>query len=206
MAIEPNPYDSDALVAARASQDDPIKQYIIVRRDVGMSWPKALAQVGHGIAMFDEGYNKLRERFKSFGPHGGDRFLKKEITDKWREESFRKITLAGKTKDFEKIKNDPNLSVFLVVDAGLTELEPGTETVMVTWPMRESNTPKVIKRLRALQTEHLLKKEEKRQEFINLVSNTEPTDESNILPPIDFKKSDDSTHDTETEPGKKEEK
>ena len=37
-----------------------------------------------------------------------------------------------------------------VRDAGLTEVEPNSETVLVTWPIRRSEYPKILKRLQTL--------------------------------------------------------
>lgn len=38
-------------------------------------------------------------------------------------------------------------------DAGLTEVDPGTETVMALWPMRKSERPPLVKRLQTLKGE-----------------------------------------------------
>lgn len=38
----------------------------------------------------------------------------------------------------------------LVVDAGLTEIPSGSETVIGLWPMRKSQVPKTVKRLQVL--------------------------------------------------------
>jgi peptidyl-tRNA hydrolase len=71
-----------------------------------------------------------------------------EIVDEWFNTSFRKVVLGGKKKDFGKIISE--LNVFLVRDAGLTEVEPNSETVLVTWPMRKSAQPKCLSRLQVL--------------------------------------------------------
>ena len=158
MAIEPNPFDDELLVRARAEQEDPYVQYYIIRSDVGMSAGKMAAQVGHGAGMFFIGYNAAKNRVSKVMNPGGADVVKVSITEKWMARSFRKIALAGKTKDFKKIAEDPELSVFQVKDAGLTEVDPGTETVLVTWPMLKSEVPKFLKRLRVLQNEHLFAK------------------------------------------------
>jgi len=67
---------------------------------------------------------------------------------KKRASSYRKATLVADDKEWEKLKEQ--LWCFVVKDAGLTEVDPGTETVMALWPMRKSEVPKLVKRLQTL--------------------------------------------------------
>jgi PTH2 family peptidyl-tRNA hydrolase len=110
-----------------------------------MSVGKACAQVAHAAQMFINGYMVMKTGENA--PHS--RYTKLiENTAKWMGGSFRKVVLGGTAKDFEKIKAE--LQVFVVRDAGLTEIEPGTETVIVTWPIPKSEQPKVLARLQVL--------------------------------------------------------
>jgi peptidyl-tRNA hydrolase len=68
--------------------------------------------------------------------------------DQWRQNSFRKVVLRANDKEFEKIKAE--LECFVVRDAGLTEVAPGSETVIALWPMKKSEVPKLIQRLQVL--------------------------------------------------------
>jgi len=147
MPVELNPFDDEKLAQIREDQSDPIVQYYIVRSDIGMSVGKIGAQIAHGAQMFIFGYLKVCDLCKPM-PSGGKPMLKRDITNKWMNESFRKVFLKAKTKDFEKIKEI--LDVFVVRDAGLTEVEPGSETIIVTWPMHKSTAPKQLKRLQTL--------------------------------------------------------
>lgn len=151
MPVEYNPFDDEKLIQIRESQEDPIVQYYIVRTDVPMSVGKVCTQVAHGAQMFAFEYISRRMNYISNGLNlVEDTDLKLELTKKWKEGSFRKVVLGGKAKDFEKIKKE--LDVFLVRDAGLTEVESGTETVLVLWPQLRSKCPKILKRLRVLNT------------------------------------------------------
>jgi peptidyl-tRNA hydrolase len=47
----------------------------------------------------------------------------------------------------QEIKDQPHV---IVRDAGLTELEPGTETVIGLWPVRKSKRSKTVARLQVL--------------------------------------------------------
>lgn len=140
MSIEPNPFDDERLIQIRKTQKDPISQYYIVRTDISMSVGKICAQVAHAAQMFALEFAS-RNLSNSLGS-------KKDLVEQWMNGSFRKIVLGGTAKDFEKIKNI--LDVFVVRDAGLTEVECGTETVMVSWPMLKSLRPKELKRLQVL--------------------------------------------------------
>jgi PTH2 family peptidyl-tRNA hydrolase len=149
MPIEPNPFDDERLAKIRAEQGDPLIQYYIVRTDLNMSAGKMGAQIAHGAQMFVIRSGTLAERHKNdMTP------LKPEyeeilgVVAEWMNGSFRKVVLGGKKKDFEKIIAE--LRVFLVRDAGLTEVEPNSETVLVTWPIRRSECPKILKRLQTL--------------------------------------------------------
>ena len=76
----------------------------------------------------------------------------REIADlfkEWLDGSFRKVVLKSDDKEWIKIKSLISNKV-LVIDAGLTELNPQTETVVGLFPIRKSNVPKIIKRLQTL--------------------------------------------------------
>jgi peptidyl-tRNA hydrolase len=147
MSVEPNPFDDDRLIEIRKSQEDPIVQYYIVRKDISMSVGKIGAQIAHGAQMFAFTYIE-RKNQSNLSEKVKDQIC---LTNKWIDGSFRKVVLGGKLKDFEKIKKE--LDVFSIRDAGLTEVESGTETVLVCWPMLRSTQPKFLKRLRVLEKE-----------------------------------------------------
>lgn len=117
-----------------------------------MSVGKVCAQIAHGAQMFAFEYIARCMRKIESGLNFAVLYYdpKLELTKKWKDGSFRKVVLGGKAKDFEKLKNE--LDVFLVRDAGLTKVERGTETVLVTWPQLRSECPKILKRLRVLNT------------------------------------------------------
>lgn len=149
MPIEPNPFDDERLAQVRAEQGDPIVQYFIVRTDIPMSVGKIGAQIAHGAEMFVLRHQiLLKHSIEEMTPLKPECESALHITQEWLNGSFRKVVLRGKKKDFDKIIAE--LNVFLVRDAGLTEVEPNSETVIVTWPMRKSAAPKCISRLQVL--------------------------------------------------------
>lgn len=152
--IEPNPYDRPDLLDLRKNQGDPIVIYLIVRKSLNMDIGKIAAQVGHGVMMLSGRYHQIGGEITTLAVRRGevpDELRQKyAITTQWLETSYRKIAVVANDKDWEKIKDQ--LPVFLVKDAGLTEVDPGSETVLITWPMKKSEAPKVIQRLQALKT------------------------------------------------------
>lgn len=135
-----NKHDHPDAVKARKNQEDPWVLYLIVRESLNMSTGKIAAQVGHAVGMVYETY--IRELNNS------------KISDKindfksWRSESFRKIALKADDKEWVKVKEQ--CECLVVRDAGLTEVSPGTETVIAIFPMRKSNVPKIVRKLQTL--------------------------------------------------------
>jgi PTH2 family peptidyl-tRNA hydrolase len=146
MPVEKNPYDDEKLAAIRAGQEDPLVQYFIVRKDLDMSPGKIAAQVAHAAQMVALKY--FEYKFSRCIPRDIGKEIKAEVFKKWMDESFRKVILKADEKQFEKVKEEAWCQV--VKDAGLTEVETGTETVLVLWPMKKSEVPKVIQRLRVM--------------------------------------------------------
>jgi len=156
-------HNSPEAVEARASQEDPIVMYLIVRTSLEMSMGKTAAQVGHAVGMLQIKFNEIENRLdelediqSTFGSLTGSENLEFDLTHpqyvvykEWLDTSYRKVTLACKDKDWEKVK-EARLNHVLVIDAGLTEIASGSETVIGLWPMRKSQAPKIIQRLQVL--------------------------------------------------------
>lgn len=155
--------NSPEAVAARANQPDPIVMYLIVRESLGMSAGKLAAQCAHASQMLllqcyeeqrkwecgldpvcgptNEDYDALPEETK----------LRWILFDKWLQSSFRKVVLRADDKEWVKLKAEISESNrVIVVDAGLTEIAAGSETVIGLWPILKSERPKLIKKLQVL--------------------------------------------------------
>jgi PTH2 family peptidyl-tRNA hydrolase len=144
MPVEQNQHDDEALAAIRRDQEDPIVVYLIVRKSLEMGAGKIAAQSHHAgkILML-----RLDELLKKPSQSAEEMALI-EITTKYLEHSFRTIVLVASDSQWQKLKDE--VRVFIVRDAGLTEVEPGSETLMSTWPMYKSQAPKIIRKLQAL--------------------------------------------------------
>lgn len=161
--------NSPEAMAARANQPDPIVMYLIVKESLGMSPGKTAAQCAHASQMLTLKYFHLRTKsYGGFAWNAWDR-VKKILSDffgkseppeedltnnldmfeTWLDTSFRKVTLRANDHQFERMKKEiPNHIV--VVDAGITEIEPGSETVLGLWPMHRSTCPKYLTKLQVL--------------------------------------------------------
>lgn len=148
-------------IKARSEQVDPIVMYLVVREDLGMSIGKTAAQCAHASQMLLMKY--LDERNRTIGlPTVIDLetnilvedFAKTKlwhIMEEWLKSSFRKVVLKADIKEWEKLKTEISEDErIIVVDAGLTEIPSGSETVMGIFPMHKSSAPKVIKKLQVL--------------------------------------------------------
>lgn len=143
---------SDESVKARSEQEDPIVLYFIVRRDLNMSAGKTAAQTGHAAQMILLEYFRLRDDSYAMDPLTDEQC---KIFKDWLSNSFRKVVLGADDKKWNKLKTyfDPmtcSTRTVTVRDAGLTEIDPGSETVLAVWPMKRSMAPQVIKKLQAL--------------------------------------------------------
>jgi PTH2 family peptidyl-tRNA hydrolase len=128
--------------------------YLIVRESLGMSIGKTSAQTAHASQMLLLKYLDFKKSFDYVAASHGEPNMKKnfhKVCDFqfWLDSSFRKVVLKADDKEWVKVKAEFTDYV-LVVDAGLTEIASGSETVIGLWPMRKSEVPKVIKKLQVL--------------------------------------------------------
>lgn len=105
-----------------------IKQVIVVREDLNLSRGKLAVQVAHASII---GYEKAD----------------KKIVEEWKAQGQKKIVLKVKNLDeLLKLKEKAErmgLPVGVVVDAGLTEIPPGTITAIVIGPEQSKKIDKV---------------------------------------------------------------
>lgn len=159
-------YNSAEARDERASQEDPIVMYLIVHETLGMSMGKTAAQCAHASQMLTLDYFDKKDKSRAlqkkiqettdpdelhvmkglYAEHG----RKLSIFGEWLQGSFRKVVLRADDKEWAKIQKDYGEHMIMVVDAGLTEIAAGSETVIGLWPMRKSQAPKTIKKLQVL--------------------------------------------------------
>jgi peptidyl-tRNA hydrolase len=151
--------DSPEAVAKGTADPDPIVMYLIVRESLGMSMGKACAQCAHVSQMlqvkYEELHRELTDRRDGWGKYPNPILdavaLEMElIYQEWVDTAIRKVVLGADEKEWEKVKEACKDSMVVVRDAGYTEVPEGSETVIGCWPVRKSQTPKIIKRLQVL--------------------------------------------------------
>jgi len=111
------------------------KQMIILRNDIEMSDGKRCVQCSHASL-------------------GAYKKTNKSIAKKWESEGQKKVVLVVNSKEelvksYEQAKKE-KISCFLVEDAGLTELEPGTITALAIGPDDENKINKITGSLKLL--------------------------------------------------------
>ena len=144
-------HNSPEAIAVRANQEDPIIMYLIVRETLNMSAGKIAAQCAHAAQMlllkyFDFVLLDLTSdnRLPPFSRETA------ELFKEWLDGSFRKIVLKADDKEWIKIKDQLSDKIVVVIDAGLTQVNPGTLTVIGVYPEYKSKCHKLIKRLQVL--------------------------------------------------------
>lgn len=109
----------------------------LIRRDLNLSLNKWCAQTSHASQKITENYFCGKKSSEE-----------KEAYKQWTEDCYTKIVLLCPENKWEILKNLP-LRKVIIRDAGFTEVEPGTETVIGFWPIVKKDAPKEIQELKA---------------------------------------------------------
>lgn len=111
-------------------------QYYIVNKDLGMSSGKISAQVGHVVRRISDWFNNTASQSEL------DKY------NRWINEfSEKKIVLEAHQKTLEKLVDK---GFFYVKDNGLTEIAPGSLTVVGLGVMTREEAKPFVKRLQTL--------------------------------------------------------
>ena len=151
-----NKYNTKESVVLRKDQKDPLVMYLIINRDLNMSIGKTAAQAGHAVSILHNNYMELKLCMLAKIASGEtDESLKGDVDYikctkffLWQNDSFRKVVLGAKAKRWDKLKD--KLECFVIRDAGLTEIESGSETCIGVMPMYKSERPNILRKLQTL--------------------------------------------------------
>lgn len=154
-----------------------IAMYIIVRKSLEMSIGKTAVQCAHAAQLLTMNYFDLKRECANhqrlilnppfpfpdsvLDKYTEDRIQHAEqkyrelrpklsIFEEWIESSYRKIVLRASDKEWEVLKEEFKNDMVKVVDFGLTEIAPNSETCIAIWPMKKSLASKTIKKLQVL--------------------------------------------------------
>ena len=140
----------------QAAQEDPIVMYLIVRESLGMSIGKVGVQCGHAVQLLMLKREEILSKLDFIGSVHSESIMQKYFAqmclfNTWLNSGYRKVTLRASEKDWIKLKEifTENERI-IVVDLGLTELAPMTETIIGLLPMRKSERPKLLTKLQTL--------------------------------------------------------
>lgn len=149
----------EAFYQRASKEEDPLTVYVVVRESLNMSVGKLAIQCAHAGQMLQLKYDDLhkglnwrrRTHTEAMPADELEAFVMKSETiyQEWLAAGVRKVSLTASEKEWDRLKAEEK-NKLIVIDAGLTELEPGTETVMILWPIRKSQRSKTVKRLQAL--------------------------------------------------------
>jgi peptidyl-tRNA hydrolase, PTH2 family len=115
-----------------------VKQVIIVRKDLKMGIGKLAAQVAHAAILASEKTrNKNFEWFKEWFTVGQPKIILK-------------INSLKELEEIHKLGQFNNLPTAIVIDAGLTQLDPGTATCLGIGPAPDNLIDKITGGLRLL--------------------------------------------------------
>jgi len=157
MTNDDNDDDNDDVlmeIFLMTNNNDTLVMYLIVKETLNMSVGKIATQVGHAVDLMKDKFSDilLCEQKMYYGVDEKKIINEIEIINNWLHLSNggrRKVALRADDKEWIKIKNEYPDSI-VVIDAGITEINPGSETVIALFPMLKSERSKTLKRLRTL--------------------------------------------------------
>ncbi len=115
-----------------------MKQAIVVRADLKMGKGKAAAQVAHAsLSAAEEGRARRPRWYEEWLEQGQAKIVLKVDSEETLQELLRKAKSAG-------------LPASLIVDRGLTQLEPGTVTCLGIGPAPDAEVDAVTGKLKLL--------------------------------------------------------
>ncbi len=140
-------------------EESPLIMYLVVRESLNMSIGKTAAQTGHAVGVLYNRFLLNRDYVTHiedlmdgpcYGPISVDqnKSINYDLFNKWQKSGHRKVVLKADEKEWIQLKDLPDY--VLIIDAGFTELDPNTETVIGFYPMYKDQAPKIIKRLQLL--------------------------------------------------------
>jgi peptidyl-tRNA hydrolase len=131
-----------------ANTEDILVMYLIVNMSLNMSCGKIAAQCGHAVQLLLEKYYRILDTDIPTKEDQG----KVARIELWKlptlNGGYRKVVLQAREKDWSYLKQ--NYDPIVVVDAGITEIASGRETVLGLFPIFKEERCNKLKRLQCL--------------------------------------------------------
>ena len=133
--------------------DDPIILYMVVRKELKMSTGKIGVQAAHIIQKLlmryfkDQVLSKSKQLQETLHLISDKELARVNLLTEWAGKSSAKILKGATDKEWEALKEEFGKDMFIVRDAGKTQVAPETETIGCWWPVRKSEASASIKAL-----------------------------------------------------------
>ncbi len=133
--------------------ENSVVMYLVVNKSLNLTAGKISAQVGHLVELISQTSFQLEvEENDNFATYSDEELT----TVQNKIGTYQKYKTTGTTKivlgcsDLSIWAELKRLTPYLVIDEGRTECPPNSETVLGFFPMRKSEAPDVIKKMRLL--------------------------------------------------------
>lgn len=112
-----------------------------------MTGGKVAAQTAHATQLLMQAYFPLLQyNSNGFGDGEEEHNEYFELFEEWLDSNYKKVILTANQSQWEYLKKAKQKHL-IVIDMGLNEISPNSETVMVFYPMEKVNVPKQISKL-----------------------------------------------------------
>ena len=140
------------------NNNDAITMYLIVRESWNMGVGKIASQCAHAACMIHDYYHEDQTTIEehmlcNWNVDDNDLHMTRqqnELFGQWIKDGRRKVVLTANENEWQKVKYHYKDSCVIIEDAGLTQVEPRSETVIGLYPMLKSQRLDIIKNLKAL--------------------------------------------------------
>jgi PTH2 family peptidyl-tRNA hydrolase len=126
----------DMLMIWGGSTDFQRKMYIVVNKSLKMDKGKACTQVGHAVAIWTRRLERAPAKNRDY--------------IEWLNHGEPKIVLKADLATILSIRRAYSADTEIVIDAGKTQVEPGSITAIAFAPMLEDQRPDILKKLKLL--------------------------------------------------------
>jgi peptidyl-tRNA hydrolase len=160
------------------NNEDRYVMYLVIPTSLKMSMGKTAAAVGHAVMLLGDMYRECEDYSEDLDPSedigpvdpmnwttedeedaGTTRDELLRIYDNWHQAdfpSYAKVVLGASQEEFEALleyvsgRYGRRVMHVAVVDRGFSQVKPNTLTCIGLWPMRKSQAPDIIKKLKPL--------------------------------------------------------
>lgn len=127
------------------SDEDRYVMYLVIPTSLKMNMGKTAAAVGHAVQ------NLLSLYYLYSGSSAEEKIrMGHWLEDDW--PSYAKVVLAADDVEFAEVARleDKGITMVDVIDRGFSQVQKNARTCIGPWPMKKSEAPEIIKKLKPL--------------------------------------------------------